>query len=224
MRERAVTHFGLTQPNSPAIGRVGVTEWRTIGLALTIYASWLALTLWHAALPAWEVFPALIWLVACHGSLQHEVQHGHPTRAQAVNDAFGFTPLALWRPYPLNAPERRDGTPEPWDALGEVGKVLASVQSTLLGRVLIGPGWTICRFLCWQIGLVWRDEEGARAAWGAHLLGVAAVLVWLVGVCGFNPWLYVAGVVYPATSLRLVRAFAEPRPVLGAAPTWPIRS
>jgi fatty acid desaturase len=61
----------------------------------------------------------------------------------------------------------------------------------------------------------WHDFGVARRTWAAHLLGVVGVLCWLVGVCGFDPLLYAVAVIYPATSLTLMRSFAEHRAAFG---------
>ena len=70
-------------------------------MAVAIYGGWLALTWYHHALPWWLVLPLGGWLVGWHGSLQHEIIHGHPTRRQAINTALAMAPVALWLPFPL---------------------------------------------------------------------------------------------------------------------------
>lgn len=147
-------------------------EWPTLVLAVGIYAAWAALTFWHAALPGWAVWPALAWLVAWQGSLQHEVLHLHPTRWRRVNEALALPPLALWLPYaiyrrshlrhhvdarltdPLDDPESFYWTPGLWAALSRPGQLLVAVQTTLLGRLLVGPGWSIGRFCYFQAQLL----------------------------------------------------------------------
>lgn len=215
------------------LGPVPALEWPTIALALAIYGGWAALTFCYAALPFWLVLPALAWLVAWQGSLQHEVLHGHPTRFRRINDALGFPPLALWLPYaiyrrshlrhhidvqltdPLDDPESYYWTPDLWTSLSRPGRLLVVVQTTLLGRLLLGPAWSIGRFFYFQAQFVRRGEGAARRVWARHALGVAAVLAWVWGVCGIDPLLYLAGVVYPAASLLLLRSFAEHRAAAG---------
>jgi fatty acid desaturase len=202
-------------------------QWPTVALAATIYGGWLALTWWHAALPGWVTFPLLAWLVAWHGSLQHEVLHGHPTRVRAINDAIGFPPLSLWLPYgvyrsahlrhhvdvrltdPLDDPESRYWTDELWNQLSRPGRLLVQAQGTLLGRLLIGPGWGLGRFFYFQLAALRAGSAPARRLWTIHALAVGVALAWVWGVCEMNPLLYVALVVYPATALTLLRSFAE---------------
>lgn len=230
MRERAAAFFGAA---ADELGPVPAIEWPTVALAAMIYGCWATLTFWHAALPPVLVYPALAWLVAWHGSLQHEVLHGHPTRDRRVNDALGFPPLALWLPYaiyrrshlrhhvdvrltdPMDDPESYYWTPALWATLSRPGRVLVSVQTTLAGRLLFGPGWSICRFFYFQAQAIRRGDGLARRIWARHALGVAAVLAWVWGVCGIAPLTYGLAVVYPATALLLLRSFAEHRAAQG---------
>jgi fatty acid desaturase len=204
-------------------------EWPTMALALSIYGAWAALTFFHAAVPAWLLLPLGAWVVAWHGSLQHEVIHGHPTRWRWANTALAFPPLALWLPYeryrrthlahhcderltdPLDDPEAFYWTPEAWRRLGSVGRAVVRLQTTLLGRLAIGPAWCIGRFLHAETRLLISGSADARHLWLRHGAGVLAVLFWLVLVCGMSPLLYLAAFVYPATSLLLLRSFAEHR-------------
>ena len=202
-------------------------EWRTLALALAIYGGWMLLTWHHAALPLWARLLGGAWFVAWQGSLQHEVMHGHPTRHRAVNTLFGFPPLSLWLPYvryrqshlrhhlderltdPLDDPESYYWTQAQWQALSRVGRGLVAVQSTLLGRLLIGPLWSIVRFLKFEMLALLAGDMSLARIWATHLLGVAAVLYWVVGVCGMAVWDYLLCFVYAGAALSLVRSFAE---------------
>jgi fatty acid desaturase len=204
----------------------GPIEWPTMALAAVIYAGWLALTWWHAALPLWLVVPLGAWTVCWQSSLQHEVLHGHPTRWRRVNTIIGFPPLALWLPYeryrathlehhnderltdPLDDPESRYWRPEDWERLGPAGRALVRAQSTLAGRLVIGPFWAMGSFLLAEArGIAGGDRRLVRV-WLVHLMGVAGVMAW-VAACGMSPLLYVFGFAIPGTALMLVRSFAE---------------
>ena len=76
-------------------------ELPTWGVAVAIYGSWVLLTLHWASVPAWVAVPAMGWLLAWHGSFQHETIHGHPTRSRWINSILGGVPLAIWLPYEL---------------------------------------------------------------------------------------------------------------------------
>ena len=111
-------------------------EWPTIGLAIVIYGGFALLTLSYHMLPWWAVLPLGGYLVAWHGSLQHEAVHGHPTAWQGMNEALVFPSLWLWMPYriyrdshlkhhrkeiltdPYEDPESYYVTPETWSSTG----------------------------------------------------------------------------------------------------------
>jgi fatty acid desaturase len=204
-------------------------EWPTVGLAVAIYGGWLGLTYWHDAVPWWGLAFGGAWFCAWHASFQHELVHGHPTRWPALNRALGLPPLLLWLPFdryrvlhlshhrdqhltdPLEDPETQYFAEQAWARLGPAGRVIARVCARLAGRLLIGPVWAIGRFL-WRDALRLRaDSPGVRAAWAAHLPVLAAVIGWLVVVCRFDLWHYLALFVLPGTALLLVRSLAEHR-------------
>jgi fatty acid desaturase len=195
-----------------------------------IYGSWLALTYLHASLPWWLVGAGGGWMVAWHGSLQHEVIHGHPTRSRRINHALGWLPLSLWLPLglyreehlahhraaeltdPIADPESNYVTREAWLAAGPALRALWWIRSTLIGRMVIGPPWMIVKLGRAEVGRLWRGDARHLRHWLVHLAGVAVVLAWVVGVCGLPLWAYLLFFVYPGAALTLVRSFAEHRP------------
>lgn len=204
-------------------------EWPTLSLIVGTYAAWLALTWFHAVLPVLLVAPAGALLIALHSSLQHEMLHGHPTRSRRVNRLLATPPLSLWLPFesyrithllhhrderltdPLDDPESRYWTDEDWARLGPIGRFLVAAQQTLLGRLVFGPGWSVGRYLAGEARAVWRNEGAARRIWRAHALHLVPVLVWLVFVAKMDLVFYVLAIVYPGTSILLIRSFAEHR-------------
>ena len=219
---------------SPRAGATRSFEGPTWALIVAIYGGWLALTWFHEALPTGVLVVLGAWLIAWHGSLQHELTHGHPTCSARINQLLGFPPLALWMPFalyrkshlrhhrdahltdPAEDPESFYVPVEDWDRMGSVERAVRMVHQTFAGRMILGPALMVGRFWYMQArGLVTGDSGPHRTAhfriWMWHVLGVAAVLGWGVGVCGM-PWtLYVFGMVYPGLSLSLVRSFAEHR-------------
>ncbi|GGB19170.1 hypothetical protein GCM10011380_05940 [Sphingomonas metalli] len=198
-------------------------EWPTVGVAIAVYGGWLALTAWHAALP-WPVLAlAGGWLIAWHGSLQHEVIHGHPTGRRGIDDAIGSVPLSLWLPYavyrrshllhhgtaaitdPFDDPESRYiARPSRWQ------RIRATVQATLLGHLLIGPAIVIGRFLASEAQRLRRAPRQVLRDWTPHLIATALVLLWLRRMdLGIDT--YLACFVYPGTALSLLRSYAEHR-------------
>ena len=207
----------------------GGWEAPTLALAVLIYGGWLALTWFWSDLPLLLALPLGTWLLAWHGSLQHEIIHGHPTPSRRLNHALAWWPIALWLPFelyrrahlkhhrepwitdPIEDPESAYLTAATWSRLGRAGRVLRRINLTLAGRLVIGP------FLA--IATIWAGEarrfaHGDRAhgrLWLTHLAGGVAVLVWVGRVCGIPVWLYVLGVVIPSVALSRLRAFAEHR-------------
>jgi fatty acid desaturase len=213
-------------------GKQVSVEWPTVALAAGIYSGWVALTYFHAAMPAPLVAAIGAWLITWHSSLQHEIVHYHPTRWPWLNTVIGFAPLSLWLPYarfpmthlvhhrdealtdPLDDPESFYLTPAQWHERSLATRALLTAQTTLLGRMTLGPAWTVSRFLIGEArGIAAGDGRRARI-WAVHLAGVAAILYWLVAICDRNLGFYVAAFVYPGTALLLVRSFAEHRAAL----------
>jgi fatty acid desaturase len=204
-------------------------EWPTAGLAVTIYALWLLATYFYRDLPWWGLTALGAWTVAWQLNLQHEIIHGHPTRNRRVNEAIACWPLSLWLPYsiyrsthlahhrdanltdPFDDPESYYWTEAGWRGLGPVWRTIAHVQTTLLGRVTVGPAFLIGRFACELARAAWRDKRGARRVLARHLILCAPVLIWVVTICGMPLWIYLACFVYPGASLAMVRSFAEHR-------------
>lgn len=212
--------------NSPAIARI---EWQTVALAVVIYGGFLAVTWFWQALPVLVVIALGGWLVAWHGSLQHEVIHGHPTRYRTINDAIGWPPLSLWLPYaiyrerhlthhrdehltdPIEDPESSYFTQAAWEKMGVIGRYLALWNTTLLGRLALGPLVMIVNFLAQEASLVFRGDRARAVLWARHAVGVAGILIWVVGICGMPFWLYFFGFVYVGAALSRLRSYAEHR-------------
>jgi fatty acid desaturase len=205
-------------------------ELPTWSLAAVIYGSWLAITYLHASLPWWLVGIWGGWMVAWHGSLQHEVIHGHPTRSRRINHLLGGLPLALWLPLglyreehlahhraaeltdPLTDPESNYVTREAWRAAGPALRALWWIRATLIGRMVLGPPWMMYKLWRAEVGRLGRGDTRHLRHWISHLAGVAVVLAWIIGVCGLPVWVYLLLFVYPGAALTLVRSFAEHRP------------
>ena len=204
-------------------------EWPTVTLAAIIYGMWLAATYCWRALP-WPVLVALgAVAVAWHMSLQHEIIHNHPTRWRRLNRAIGAWPLALWLPFdiyrithlqhhndnrltdPLEDPESYYYTTEQWRALGSLLRAAARAQSTLLGRLILGPGCAMARFWAHEVQLLLCGNYRHGRILARHFFRTALVLVWVIGVCGMPFWLYFAAFAYVGTALALIRSFAEHR-------------
>ncbi|QFY63257.1 fatty acid desaturase (plasmid) [Rhizobium grahamii] len=215
----------VEHPRHISVARV---EWQTVLLTGVIYSGFVAITWFWESLPLILVVVLGGWLVAWHGSLQHEVIHGHPTRNQTINDAIGWPPLSLWLPYPIyrqahlvhhrdehltdpiEDPESSYFTQAAWDRLGSVGKLVASWNMTLLGRLLIGPFVMIASFLAQETVMIANGNRKRALIWLQHGLAVAALLVWVMVVCKMPFWVYF-GFVYVGAALTRLRSYAEHR-------------
>ena len=208
--------------------RVSV-EVPTLLVVLVTYGGWLAITFAYGHWPLAIVAPVAAVLITLHGSLQHEIVHGHPTRWDGVNRLIAIVPLALWLPFeryrqshrahhvderltdPLDDPESYYWTPQDWARLKPLTRLIVQLQQTLAGRVTIGVFWAIGRFLSAESRAVIRNQDGVRAVWLEHLLWCIPVIVWVKIVCGIPLSIYVLAMAIPGTALTLIRSFAEHR-------------
>jgi len=211
------------------LSRRSAWEIPTFTVIALAYGGWLAVTWYHAVLPWWLVLPLGGWLVAWHGSIQHEIIHGHPTPHRPLNEALGWLPLTLWLPYPLyrdsHIAHHRTGTltcpvddPESfyvtaavWRRLPGPARWILVANNTLTGRLVIGPWLAVALFLSRQARKLVAGDTAAWRVWAGHAVATTAVVVWLVAVCDVPLWQYGLLYVYPGLSLTLLRSFAEHR-------------
>ena len=118
-----------------------------------------------AAFLVGRVLPLGGYLVCLHGSLQHEVVHGHPSRSAWLNEALVFPSLWLWllsfRIYremhllhhrdqqltcPVNDPESNYLFPETWAAMGPAAQLFWRALGTVTGQMVVGPAFFGGRF------------------------------------------------------------------------------
>lgn len=214
--------------------RAGVrhVEWPTWAVVVAVYGGWLVTTALHAAIPIWLLLPLGAWLIAWHGSLQHEAVHGHPTGRPVLDAAIAGSPLSLWLPFSLyreshlahHATEaltcpRRD--PESflvdddrWRRAGRVERGARWILTTAAGRLLIGPIWVVACTWGEQLHAALREDRRVVIRWIGHAFAVGVVLAWLVGVCRMSLLEYVLAFVYPGLALTLLRSFAEHAPAV----------
>lgn len=224
------TESGTARPASLLIGLWKRAEGPTWLVVLAVYGGWAMLTWNFNALPWWVALPLGGWLVAWHGSLQHEILHGHPTRSRFFNQALALPPLGLWMPYPIyrdshlrhhrtgrltcpfDDPESYYLTAGRWRRMSRPVRSALVFNNTLLGRLTLGPAITLIRFWGAEIRRLLSGERAAITVWLGHGLAAAPVLYWLIAVCGIPFWSYFLLAVYPGLSLTLMRSYAEHRP------------
>ena len=208
------------------------TEAPSIALCAGVYGGFALLTWFHHSLPLLPL-ALLIPLLTLQASMQHEFIHGHPTPWRRLNRVLAAVPLSLWLPFesyrrthlvhhrdetltdPFDDPESYYWSAEGWARLGPVGRGLVRFNTTLAGRLLLGPALVISRYLANETRAVLGGDPIARRIWLRHLAAVVAVGTWVVAICGIDPLVYVFGIVYPSTSLLLLRSFAEHRAAEG---------
>ena len=209
--------------------RVAAIEIPTVLIALLAYGGWCAVTLMYGRWPLWVVAPVGAVLVTLHGSLQHEVVHGHPTRWGWINRLLAIVPLSIWLPYdsyrathlahhiddrltdPLDDPESWYWTAEDWARLSPLSRGVVHVSQTLAGRVTVGAYWAIGRYLRAEWRAFRANKTGVRALWLEHFLWCIPVIAWVRVVCGMPVWIYMLAIAIPGTSITLIRSFAEHR-------------
>ena len=199
----------------------------TLLVAAAIYASFGAVTWFHDILPWWVLLPLGAYLVAWHGSLQHEVVHGHPTPSALANELLVLPSLWLWMPFRLyrethlahhNDAQLTDPVADPesyyvdaaaWAEAGPVKRALLGANNTLAGRLLLGPLLCLWNFYRSEARRALAGDRSHLTAWAIHAVGAALVLTWVVAVCGLPLWQYLLLFVYPGIALTLVRSFLE---------------
>ena len=222
----------MTRPTrwfaNPQAVRPDAIEWPTLVVAVTIYGGWLAATWFHGDLTLGLRIAIGGWLIAWHGSLQHEVIHGHPTPWRRVNALIGSIPLSLWLPFehyrrthllhhatervtePGADPESRYLATPRRAALG-LGHRVAALQANLSGRIVLGPFVEVWRFFLSEVLAVRNGDAGGAGVWVRHLLAAAFVVAWLKLVCGMTLIDYLLTFIYPGAALTFIRSFAEHR-------------
>nr|WP_244919870.1 fatty acid desaturase [Rhizobium grahamii] len=187
-------------------------EWPTVFLAVTIYGGYFAVTWWWQSLPLIVVI-AGGWLVVGMDLFSMRSFTVIP-RGMLDQRCHRWVPLSLWLPYPIykethfdhhrdeyltdpiEDPESYYFTTTAWRQLGKTGRRLAQWNTTLLGRLTIGPAIMLLSFLTQEWRLLRDGRRKRRSSWAWHDLGVACVLFWIVVLCEMPLWLYFLSFVY----------------------------
>ncbi len=200
-------------------------EWPTVLVAVGVWGGWLAMLVWHDALPWPLVLLGFALLGGWYMSFQHEVLHGHPTPWTWLNTALAWPSLTMWLPYrvyrdthldhhaneltvPGIDPESFYVSPETWEQASALRRATLRINRTFLGRLVLGPWLGIPGLVASQVRLAARDRS-LQAMWAIHAAAAAGV-AWIVfGLAGVPVWQYLVGYVWFGLSVSYVRSFAE---------------
>ncbi|HEX7110349.1 MAG TPA: fatty acid desaturase [Aestuariivirga sp.] len=210
-----------------AAARPTQIEWPTVVLIILIYTT-LATLMWlYDALPFWVIIPLAGYLIALHGSLQHEALHGHPTRNAALNELLVAINFSLNFPYqryrklhlihhndenltdPTLDPESYYLLPDEWAKLPAPLKQLYTINNTLAGRMILGPIIGTVRFWSSEFLAIMRGDMAIAKAWAWHIPACAITLAYAYFICGIPLWAYLVMFAWPGISFSLVRSFCE---------------
>ncbi|CAE6836668.1 fatty acid desaturase [Paraburkholderia haematera] len=205
------------------------TQWPTWLLIVTIYGGWFSVAT-HARTLGLPLTTALLALLGTwYMSLQHELLHGHPTRSPRFNALLGFAPLAVWFPYdvyrdshlqhhddphltrPERDPESYFVSQRVWQRAGFAIRALLIFRNTFVGRLLVGPAFSIAATGADALGKIKRGDWHDLPIWLAHLAALAVLTLWLQRVCGIPAWVFIVGAGYGSLSLGSIRSFQEHR-------------
>lgn len=204
-------------------------ELPTVFLGLVLYASWLALTWWHASIPAVLLFLAGGYVTQWHFSLQHESIHAMRHWPAWLRTAFVWPPLGLWMPYPiynkshsthhvnfyLTHPQRDTESyyhlQGAWPAPGSWRYRLVMLNQQLWFRLVFGPFLRLWKLARKETLRVRTGDHSNLRHWAVHAVSLAVILWWVIGVCEMPLWKYLVCFAWPGMSLGMLRTFTEHR-------------
>lgn len=207
-------------------GFASSTEWPTFLVLVVDYVVLAALIWFHAWLPWWIILPIGTYFGCLHGSLQHEILHGHPTKSRRINHALIFISPQMWLPFgryrdlhlahhndlnltcPVRDPESYYLLPDHWAAMSGWRRALCGFNNTLFGRMLIGPAISITQFWFEEFSAMMGGRRGGRKCWMDFAISTGLILAYVLW-CGMPVWQYLLLIAYPSISLALVRSFCE---------------
>lgn len=198
-------------------------EWRTFFLILCCYLLIILVLLNPMGFSVVVSIALTIPLITLHSSLQHECMHGHPFKAQRLNDALICIPIGFFLSYfrfkaahikhhqdciladPYEDPESWYQDSEAWAAKQRWLQRIFEFNNTLVGRMLIGPAISMIGFVNYEIK---NGSPRTFAIWCIHLVGVCLICSALLLFGEVPLWAYLISC-YFGYSLLMVRTFLE---------------
>lgn len=215
-------------PHAGAVTRVQTqaVEWPTLIMIVACYGLWAVVGAALYPLSPVSAICVLAVLIAFHGSLTHEVLHGHPFRSKLLNEALMFTSLNLCIPYnrfrdlhlahhqdqrltdPFDDPESNYLDPGVWEALPRWKQELFRINNTLLGRMVLGPVIGQVLFMQSEWRLARQGDRAVWLAWALHVPGVVMVLAFVHIATEIPIWAYLVAA-HLGLGLLKIRTFLE---------------
>ena len=202
-------------------------EWPTLALLTICYAGWMLATTWMASFWLPPAMLTATLLITLHSSLTHEALHGHPFRSGLLNEACVFPCLGLAIPYrrfrdthlahhhdpvltdPYDDPETNFLDPNVWILLPNWFKCVLRFNNTLLGRLILGPAFSLWALARDDIKAVRRKNSSVILAWALQVIGVVPVIFWIYW-SAMPFWAYLI-CAYAGFSILKIRTFLEHR-------------
>jgi fatty acid desaturase len=204
-------------------------EGPTFLVAVAVYGGWTLLIAYHRHIP-WCLTAILgAFIVAWHGSLQHETIDALVRVPRPIRTLLASPPLGLWFPYsiyhrnhrrhhrcpsltdPIEDPESYYHDMSRWSRYPRVIRSLYLVNQTLLGRLTIGPVFQIASFWGREARRVVAGDMQSLGDCVCHALWVGALFAVVTGIAGVPAWQYLALIAYPGAALSMLRSFTEHR-------------
>ena len=185
-------------------------EWPTWAAIFIVYMLWWIVLDNHEIIPFASVF--LILILTFHGSVQHELIHGHPTNNQKINDLLASPPLGLWCPYliykyshlthhdnanltiPDSDPESYYVSEDRWDRLSKWRQKLAIFNMTLFGRLILRPFWSFVFLRRQMFKSLRRSTLSDAFIWISHELLSLTMLLFIWFFFEVNILIYILDV------------------------------
>ena len=204
-------------------------ELPTVVLGVVLYASWLALTWYHAAIPGWLLFLLGGYVTQWHFSLQHESIHGMRNWPAWLRTTFVWPPIGLWMPYPLynrshsthhvnfymTHPQRDTESyyqmQATWPTASRAQRTLVLLNQTLWFRLVFGPFVRLWKMARRESGRFRNGDYSNLKHWAMHAVSLTVILWWVISVCDMPLWKYLLCFAWPGMSLGMLRTFTEHR-------------
>ncbi|RYX89799.1 MAG: fatty acid desaturase [Comamonadaceae bacterium] len=201
----------------------------TVLLGLVLYASWGALVWFHESIPTLLLILLGGYVTQWHFSLQHESIHGMRTWPSWLRTAFVWPPLGLWMPYPvynrshsthhvnfnITHPARDTESnyhlQGAWPLYNGAYKKLMMLNQTLLVRMAVGPFLRLYKLGKKEIGRIRSGDYSNAPHWATHVVSLAVILYFVMGMAHMPFWKYVLCFAYPGMALGMLRTFIEHR-------------